>query len=260
MNPISFYCDSKPGIVTAANHFFIVDKNTEEKYGLSAYTQPIIQKGFFVNGSVVFGKEDYNQLLSDGKPAKVLCFKNEDKTCINKQVNSYLKLGEDAEIPKRYKCRIRENWFVIPNISTPPNGFFFKRCHHYPKLLKNEANVLVTDSAYKINMNGEHNINHLIYSFYNSLTLVFSELEGRYYGGGVLELTPMEFKKLPMPILATTDKEFESFAKSFEKKSRIDDILSKNDFYILNTTIGLNAGEVKRIQEIRAKLIQKRMR
>ncbi|MDR2406706.1 MAG: N-6 DNA methylase [Bacteroidales bacterium] len=260
LKPISTYCDSKPGIVTAANHFFIVDKDTEEKYGLGAYTQPIIQKGFFVNGSVVFDNEDYNQLLSDGKPARILCFKDEDKKYINKQVKSYLKLGEDADISDRYKCRIRKNWFVIPNISTPSDGFFFKRCHYYPKLLKNEANVLVTDSAYKVNMNKGHEINHLIYSFYNSLTLVFSELEGRYYGGGVLELTPMEFKKLPVPILPIANKKFESFTKSFEQKFQIEDILNKNDFSILNTSIGLNAEEVERIQKIRTKLIRKRMR
>jgi adenine-specific DNA-methyltransferase len=109
-------------------------------------------------------------------------------------------------------------------------------------------------------MNEEYQINQFIYSFYNSLTLVFSELEGRYYGGGVLELTPGEFKKLPIPILNITAKEFEIFTKSFEKKSQIEDILNKNDFSILNTSIGLNTEEIEQIQKIRAKLVQKRMR
>lgn len=260
LKPVSFYCDSKPGIVTAANRYFIVDKDTEKKYGLSAYTQPIIQKGIFVNGSVIFDKDDYNQILSEGKPAKIVCFKDEDKQRISKQVESYLKLGETEKIPERYKCRIRKNWFVIPNISTPPDGFFFKRCHHYPKLLKNEAGILVTDSAYKVNMNNGFDINHLIYSFYNSLTLAFSELEGRYYGGGVLELTPMEFKKLPIPMVNITKKEFKEFAKQFGKKSQIEDVLNKNDYFILNTSLGLTLEEIRKIQIIRNKLIRKRMR
>jgi adenine-specific DNA-methyltransferase len=260
LNPISSYCDSKPGIVTAANRFFIIDKNTEEKYDLSAYAQPIIQKGFFVNGSVVFDREDYNQLLFDGKPARILCFRDEDKETINEQVRAYLKLGAEADIPERYKCQIRKNWFVIPNISKPSDGFFFKRCHHYPKLLKNGANVLVTDSAYKINMKEGCNINHFIYSFYNSLTLAFSELDGRYYGGGVLELTPMEFKKLPVPIVNITEKRFDEFAKQFEQKSQIEDVLNKNDFAILNASIGLRTEDIQKIQNIRCKLIKKRMR
>ena len=260
LKSVSFYCDSKPGIVTAANSYFIVNKATEEKYGLNTYTKPIIQKGVYVNGSVVFSKEDYNQLTADGKPTRILCFKDEDIEYINEPVDSYLKLGEAEDIPKRYKCQIRKNWFVIPNISTPPDGFFFKRCHHYPKLLKNEANVWVTDSAYKINMNKGFEINHLIYSFYNSLTLVFSELTGRYYGGGVLELTPMEFKKLPMPFLSVTNDEFTSFTELFEKKNQIEDVIYKNDFLILNTAIKLNSEEIQRVQQIRSKLIRKRMR
>jgi len=260
IKPISYYCDSKPGIVTAANKFFIVDKDTEEKYGLKSYTQPIIQKGFFVNGSVVFDNEDYMQLLLDGKPARILCFKDDDENHIDTQVLSYLKLGKVAKVHERYKCKIRNNWFVIPNISTAPDGFFFKRCHLYPKLIKNKANVLVTDSAYKVDMKEEFKINHLIYSFYNSLTLVFSELEGRYYGGGVLELTPSEFKKLPIPLVKITDAKFETYTKLFENKTHIEDILFKNDFSILNTYIDLNSEEIERIQNIRNKLIKKRMK
>lgn len=40
-------------------------------------------------------------------------------------------------------------------------------------------------------MKEEFEINSFIYLFYNSLTLIFAELEGRYYGG-VLELIPSE--------------------------------------------------------------------
>jgi adenine-specific DNA-methyltransferase len=48
-------------------------------------------------------------------------------------------------------------------------------------------------------MKEDYDLNSLIFSFYNTLTLLMSEIEGRYYGGGVLELIPSEFKKLPIP-------------------------------------------------------------
>jgi hypothetical protein len=54
-------------------------------------------------------------------------------------------------------------------------------------------------SSLKVNMKAKWDLNSFIFSFYNSLTLVFAETDGRYYGGGVLELTPREFKKLPIP-------------------------------------------------------------
>jgi adenine-specific DNA-methyltransferase len=258
---INHYCDSKPGIVTAANEFFIVDKDNERFYGLSRYAKPIIQKGLHVNGSVVFNKEDYKNLVEEGKRTKVLVFKDKHANRLQPIVEEYLKMGvEVLDLPERYKCIKRKNWFVIPNISTVPEGFFFKRSHHYPKLLKNKADVLVTDSAYKIEMKNGYKINHLIYSFYNTLTLTFAELNGRYYGGSVLELTPSEFKSLPIPNIAISTIEFNKYTKSFEKKSEINDVLHAHDYKILNTSLNLGSQEIEKIRTIYAKLISKRFR
>lgn len=260
LKTINHYCDSKPGIVTAANNFFIVDEATKKKYGLSAYAKPIIQKGFFVNGSVVFDNKEYEKLVIDGKPSKVLVFNDNDANNLSLKVKEYLKYGEDLELPTRYKCLLRTNWYVIPNISTVPEGFFFKRSHRYPKLLKNEAQVLVTDSAYKIEMRTGYDINNLVYSFYNSLTLAFAELEGRYYGGGVLELTPSEFKKLPVPNIRISKSKFTTFTKEFKTKNDILDVLDYNDEYILSNALNLNSEEIDQVKKIYKKLIEKRFR
>lgn len=58
-------------------------------------------------------------------------------------------------------------------------------------------------------------IQGLCFSFYNSLTLLFSEIEGRFYGGGVLELTPSEFKGLPICYGEPTSQEFNHFENAF---------------------------------------------
>ena len=257
---VNHYCESKPGIVTAANNFFIVNEQTENEYNLFDFVQPIIQKGFFVNGSVVFGKKEYRQLVIEGKPTKVLCISDNEADKLPLSVKKYLKIGELAKLSTGYKCSKRKNWFVIPNIAEVPDGFFFRRIHHYPKLLKNEAEVLVTDSAYKIEMRENYNINSLIYSFYNSLSLVFAELGGRYYGGGVLELTPSEFKAIPVPYAEISKDDFNMYVKVFANKKNITDIISLFDFEILNASLGLNAEEIRKIQSIYQKLISKRFR
>ena len=64
LNVVNHYSDSKPGIVTAANNFFIVNKETEDLYSLSRFLKPIIQKGFYVNGSIVFDKKEYQQIVN----------------------------------------------------------------------------------------------------------------------------------------------------------------------------------------------------
>ena len=258
LKTVNDYSDSKPGIVTAANKFFIIDRETESKYNLSNYTKPIIQKGLYVNGRVVFNDDDIKELEENNRPTRLLQLNNNDK--ISKKLQEYLKLGELEEIPDRYKCRIRNNWYVIPNISERPDAFFFKRSHLYPKLLKNNTEAFVTDSAYKVAVKNGIDLNSFIYSFYNTLTLLLSELDGRYYGGGVLELIPSEFKKLPIPYVEINLDQFEKFTIDFENKSNIEQILNKNDFNILNSTLGIDNENLLRLKGIRNKLKNKRLR
>ena len=92
------------------------------------------------------------------------------------------------------------------------------------------------------------------------MTLAFSEIDGRYYGGGVLELTPNEFKNLPIPYLSINHNEFDKFVTRFKNKKNIDEVLLINDNEILNTILGLSKIEIKKIQQIRKKLVTKRMR
>lgn len=258
LKTVNDYSDSKPGIVTGANKYFIIDKETENRFDLSKYTKPIIQKGLFVNGSVVFSDEDIQKLEKNNRPTKLLQLNDTDK--ISSKLREYLDVGILEELPERHKCGIRKNWYVIPNISEKPDAFFFKRSHLYPKLLKNNSNALVTDSAYKVGMRNGYDLNSFIYSFYNTLTLLLSELDGRYYGGGVLELIPSEFKKLPIPYNVINDSQFDNFTTNFENKSNIEQILIQNDLNILNPTLGINNEDLSQLTEIRNKLKRKRLR
>lgn len=261
LKKINYYCSSKAGIVTAANSYFIVDSSKVKEYSLEKYVKPIIQKGLFVNGSVVLNSEDFQLLVSESKPSYLISLDKSIEIGENDRINTYFQNGLDLDINKRYKTSIREKWYEVPNIGIPAEGFFFKRCNEYPKLIKNEANVLVTDSAYKIEMNKDYNINSLIYSFYNSLTLAFAELDGRYYGGGVLELTPNEFKNLPLPYVDINNIKFESFVKEFENKKSIKDILRLNDVKILKSIDkGLNMDTINKLFQIRNKLFLRRIK
>jgi len=212
----------------------------------------------FVNGSVTFSRYDYSKLINNNKPAFLLDFNDLDTSDIPSNIKDYILLGEKEKLQNRFKCKQRKNWYQVPNISKQSDAFFFKRAHEYPKLLKNEANVFVTDSAYKVEMKDNYNLNDFIFSFYNSLTLAFAELEGRYYGGGVLELTPNEFRVLPIPM--SSHKDFNFYKKDFKNKKNIEDILIKYNHQILNNTLNLSTEEIGRIELIRRKLVKNRHR
>ena len=59
-----------------------------------------------------------------------------------------------------------------------------KRSHDTPRLIYNRLEALTTDTAYRINTTSTAP-EKLIYCFFNALTALSAELEGRHYGGGV---------------------------------------------------------------------------
>ena len=91
------------------------------------------------------------------------------------------------------------------------------------------------------------------------IDIAFAELNGRYYGGGVLELTPSEFKSLPIPYTEIGMSDFKKFEVKFKTKKCIDEILTINDLEILNS-INLNKDEIQKVQRIKKKLVNKRLR
>jgi hypothetical protein len=114
-------------------------------------------------------------------------------------VQRYLRSGEEQGLPKRYKCRVREPWFRVPSVHATPVAML-KRAHHFPRLVLNKAQVFTTDTAYRIQPK-QVTAASLVYSFLNSLTSLSAELEGRHYGGGVLELVPSEIERLILPVV-----------------------------------------------------------
>ena len=249
------YCNSVAGIVTAATNFFIVNQEKVDEYFLEPYCKKIIQRGFLVNGCVDFTNKRFDELKTNNVPCFLIDTNNVNT--FTEGLKAYLDQGKSLGIPTRYKCKLRKRWHDVPGIKKG-QGFFFKRSHDYPKCIKNTADVYVTDSAYQIVMKERYTIENFIFSFYNSLTMLAVEMQGRYYGGGVLELTPNEFKKIPMPY--TICENFELFSSKFDSKSNLDEILINNDKLILSQGLGLPAEEVEQIQLSYKKMKLRRLR
>lgn len=255
---VSHYCVSTPGIVTGVNDFFIVNKEIVERYGLQAYCKPILQKSSVVGNVVAFSKAQMKGLQNSSEPSFFIDLGHVPQKKLPKGVQSYLRFGKKKKYHTGYKCSNRKPWYNIPVVWAPV-GVIFKRSHLYPKLIRNDSNALFTDSAYRIVPGKEYGIESIIYSFYNSLTLILCELNGRYYGGGVLELTPSEFKGLPLPYKVISKKEFSQFRSKFKNAANIENILAENDNDLL-LRLEITLSDIKRLQKIRKKLLSYRLR
>jgi hypothetical protein len=67
-------------------------------------------------------------------------------------------------------------------------------------VVANAAGVHTTDTIYRGRVRGRVPADAVAAAFHNSLTLLSAELEGRSFGGGVLELVPSEIARLRLPV------------------------------------------------------------
>ncbi|MBK6025783.1 methylase of polypeptide subunit release factors [Brevundimonas nasdae] len=203
-------CRSHTGIVTAANDYFILTREAVERRELAAWAKPILKRSAYLPSGPIFTAEDFAR-LSQTLPSQVIDFNGFSRQDLTPAAVRYVEEGEASGVDGSYKARNRQTWFHIP-MTPKSRGLFFKRSFAYPRLCVNEADAYVTDTAYVIHMGEGRTVEALCYSFYNSLTLLFCEVLGRFYGGGVLELTPKEFRALPLYYSEPTPAAFKDFA------------------------------------------------
>lgn len=184
------------GIVTGANKFFLVDDKTVERYRLHEFAHPMFGRSEHCPG-IIYDEQQHLANAEKGNPTNFIWFK-ESLPKPSKSIREYIELGEGQDLHTRYKCRIRKPWYSVPSVYSTEIGML-KRSHDTPRLIHNRLDAFTTDTAYRISSKTV-SPETLIYCFLNSLTALSAELEGRHYGGGVLELVPSEIEKLLLPI------------------------------------------------------------
>lgn len=184
--------------VTGANAFFSLRKSDIERFDLGKWARPLLARANQVPG-LHFTKADFDRNVDEDRLTYLfdanLGEVNRDE---DSGVDSYLSLGEAQELQDRYKCRIREPWYAVPYIKHSPL-MLSKRCHFYPRAIFNDTDSVTTDTIYRGTLKSESiTPQDFVSSFHNSLTLLSAELEGRSFGGGVLELVPSEVGRLAL--------------------------------------------------------------
>ncbi|EPG66439.1 Eco57I restriction-modification methylase domain-containing protein [Leptospira wolffii] len=214
------------GIVTGANDFFLVSDDIVKEYGLQKRSLPMFGRSDHVKG-LIYDRKAHESNKKAGLPANFIYF-SEELERLSEREKSYIKLGEMEGLHLRYKCRIRSPWYKVPSIFSTKVGML-KRSHETPRLIFNDFDALSTDTSYRIKT--EIDPATFVYSFVNSLTSLSAELEGRHYGGGVLELVPSEIEQLKIPLIDKKNKTdlLALHRKYTSRKTRINEIVLSQD-------------------------------
>ncbi len=248
------------GIVTGANKFFVVNDETCQQYKLEAISAPMLAKSELIKG-ISYTEADHLQNRIAGKDVHFLSFPDKPLIDLPPSLVDYLRLGEAQNLPKRYKCRIREPWYVVPYVWVSEISLL-KRCHHFPRLVLNELGAYATDTAYRIKVKPAYTdqAKNLVFSFLNSLTFLYAELLGRHYGGGVLELVPSEVEQLQIPLISVTDDQFAKVDEMIRHGVSLDDLVTYTDSIILAAGLRLSEAQIDIIRAAHRKLRRRRLR
>ncbi len=187
------------GITTGNNKYFSVTKKTVEEYGLEHVVRPLIGRSSHA-GSVYFRKEDWLANAESGKAAYLIDFPDVPIETYPKKHRAYIKKGEKNKEHAGYKCRIRDRWYRVPSIWVP-DAFFLRRNNLYPKFVLNCCEAVSTDTMHRIKFHDGIEPERVVLSYYNSISFAFTEICGRSYGGGVLEILPGELGNVVLPVL-----------------------------------------------------------
>jgi adenine-specific DNA-methyltransferase len=248
--------DVDVGIVTGLNEFFVLTEQQAESQRLLNHTRPIVTRSAHLRG-IAFTHTDFQENAARQLPSRLLCLPDSPLDTMPEAVRSYVLLGEQKGVNQGYKCRIRNRWYVVPS-AWVPDAFMLRQIHSYPKLILNETDATSTDTIHRVRFTTKLPPRTLVAAFLNALTFAFSEIIGRSYGGGVLELEPNEAQMLPLPLANADQLDFDTL-DGFIRNGEIDSALAVTDEILLKDGLGLGWQDIYRLHSAWNKLRDRRI-
>ena len=250
------------GITTGNNGYFSITDEICQKYDLEEVTLPLIGRSSHLHG-VYFTNQDWEQNCQNGKRARLICFPETPYDDYPKEHKEYIKLGEEAGENKGYKCSIRDRWYIVPSVWVP-DAFFLRRNNLYPKFVLNQCSAVSTDTTHRIKFNEGVDPELVLISYYNSISFAFTEICGRSYGGGVLEILPGEVGKIMLPKVQSLPPEKKSdiihqIDNVIRNNQDVEQALDVGDKAIVDL-LGINSDWCKRCRRIWKKLQHRRLK
>jgi len=251
-----------PGIVTGGNRYFILPKEKVEEYQCREYVLPIVQKASYISKNTIeISEAVVEEISKNNKPVYLLNLSQEKELHrLPIRLQEYLKwAGEQkvGDIPLKdcYKCSNRIPWYGVP-IVQKGEVVFFKRYGYLPRIYYNSAKVHTTDAGYHIRLMDEFDGESLVFCFFNSITLAQCEFNGRYYGGGVCELVPTEFKDVVIPYRQIGWEDKEKLKSLFRRGGSVEGIVRLvNELTICRD---YDDEQIHQFEEIRRVLMERR--
>ncbi len=257
-------CRISVGITTGNNRYFCVDEKTAQEYDLKDICLPLVGRSSQARG-ICFTRKDWEHNRSSGLKAYLVQFPSDvEFERYPQRHKDYIALGEERKENLGFKCSIRDRWYIVPSVWVS-DAFFLRRNNRYPKLALNCCNAVSTDTMHRLSLKEGMTGDDLLISYYNSISLAFTEVCGRSYGGGVLEILPKEAGKIMLARPENLDPEVkEHLLKLIDEAVRQDkdlnEALDETDRLFLAGHLGFDLDVCRQCRQIWLKLQSRRLK
>ncbi|SPJ26304.1 Eco57I restriction-modification methylase domain-containing protein [Palleronia abyssalis] len=249
------YASVNVGVVTGKNQFFVLRESEVSDLGLQKYTMPLIARSAHLEGAIV-DKAGWRTLADENQRVHLLHLAPMNGTKPKGSLASYIRLGEDQQVHKGYKCSVRTPWYAVPSVYVP-HAFVFRQIYNFPRIVLNEAEATATDTIHRMRCKGG-DPRAIVANSYSYLTAASAEIEGRSYGGGVLELEPTEAEKLLMPAALGDAMPLEE-SDALIRAGKLETVLEENNRRVLMGQIGLSKADCQMLRSIWEKMRNRRL-
>ncbi|MEV6694531.1 class I SAM-dependent methyltransferase [Micromonospora sp. NPDC051196] len=255
--PLERFASVDVGVVTGRNSYFVMTSAEAQQHKVEDLTIPLVSRSNQLSG-IKYNHADHQDYRSDG--GKVLLLDARGVALEEHPgLAAYVRLGEEHEVHTGYKCRIRKQWWVVPSI-WQADAFMLRQIHAHPRIVANETKATSTDTVHRMRMREGINPAKLAACAMNSVTFAFSEVVGRSYGGGLLELEPSEAEELPIPDPSLLPEHLVAVVDQLVRHKRIEEAVDAVDQSVLIGKLGFTPAEVDAARTAWRTLRDRRMR
>lgn len=230
------------GVVTGKNEFFVINEQQVDEWDLREFVVPLVARAAHLSGAL-FAKKQWSELWSRGERVFLLQLGKMGQAALPPRALDYVKSGEVRGDHLGYKCSIREPWYSVPSVWVP-DAFMFRQIHDFPRIVANSAGATCTDTIHRMRMTGEMSVADVVAMCFTSLTAASAEVEGRSYGGGVLELEPTEAERLLLPAGLHTGLPLKDI-DCMVRAGKLTEAIALNDDLILRAGMGLSKSDLR---------------
>lgn len=190
--------DTTLGMVTGSNRFFTLAPAKADALGLTpSDLLPLSPPGSRHLRGLALTPGALRTLGAEGRATYL--FRPAGQP--SRAARHYIASGEDLDVHRAYKCRVRTPWWRVPYLR-PADLFLTYMNADTPRLCGNRARAHHLNSVHGVYLREELRrlgTSLLPLASLNSVTLLGAETVGRAYGGGMLKIEPREADVLPVP-------------------------------------------------------------